>query len=113
MTEYLKRLKEKDMGHICPKKPDFKWNRTATFDDEEENDLFQKEILKYAHDNIAMVTIFIREPFAEEILIQEQKNGMDFISEIGGLLGLMMGCSLVTFVEIIYHILRVNFKDIY
>ena len=71
-------------------------------------------MLNYAKGNIAMVTIYIREPFAEEILISEMDSMSLLISDIGGLMGLFMGCSFVSAVEIVYHIVKVNsIQDIF
>ena len=57
--------------------------------------------------NGPLVTIYIREPFAEEILISEEVTPTELMSDIGGLMGLFMGCSFVSAVEIVYHILKV------
>ena len=61
------------------------------------------EVMEYARRNIAQVTIYIREPFAEEILISEQITPIAFMSDVGGLMGLFMGCSFVSLAEIAYH----------
>ena len=58
--------------------------------------------------NGPLVTIYIREPFAEEILISEEVTPTELMSDIGGLMGLFMGCSFVSAVEIVYHILKVT-----
>ena len=58
--------------------------------------------------NGPLVTIYIREPFAEEILISEEVTPTELMSDIGGLMGLFMGCSFVSAVEIVYHILKVS-----
>ena len=55
-----------------------------------------------------MVTIYIREPFAEKILIAEEISKLSFVSDIGGLMGLFMGCSFVSALEIFYHAFRVT-----
>ena len=55
-----------------------------------------------------MVSIYIREPFAEEILISEMDTMTVLVSDVGGLMGLFMGCSFVSAVEIVYHILKVS-----
>ena len=60
---------------------------------------------KYAKDNIALVKVFMREPFAEVLKVNVQTTTLDFISNIGGLMGLCMGFSLVTLAEILYHVL--------
>ena len=51
---------------------------------------------------MAMVSVYIREPFAEVLLVDEDTSIMDFISSVGGLLGLCMGFSFVTVGEVCY-----------
>lgn len=47
--------------------------------------------------------------YFEDILIEEHENYLGyklqhFISDCGGLLGLFMGCSVLSIVEIVYHL---------
>ena len=49
-----------------------------------------------------MVSVYIREPFVEVLVVDEDTSIMDFISSVGGLLGLCMGFSFVTVGEICY-----------
>ena len=66
--------------------------------------MFASTLTKYAKDNIAIVKIFMREPFAEVLKVTVDTTTLDFISNIGGLLGLCMGFSLVTVAEILYYL---------
>ena len=66
--------------------------------------------MNYASKNLALVTIYIREPFTEKILIDQEISVFSFVSDIGGLMGLFMGFSLVSVVEVIYHAFRVSFS---
>ena len=66
---------------------------------------FKATLTKYAKDNTAILTMFIREPFATRIKVDEDTSIIDAISNIGGIMGLCMGFSLVTLVEISYHII--------
>ena len=52
--------------------------------------------------------MFIREPFAEKIVTNEKISRISFMSDVGGLLGLFMGFSFVSAVEIIYHAFKVS-----
>ena len=64
---------------------------------------FSSTLTKYTKDNVAFVTLFMREPFAEVLAINVDTTDLDFISAIGGLLGLCMGFSFVTLAEIFYY----------
>ena len=66
---------------------------------------FSATLAQYAKDNIAFVTLFMREPFAEVLAVNVDTTMLDFISTIGGLLGLCMGFSFVTLAEIFYYVL--------
>ena len=63
---------------------------------------FGSVLAKYTKENMAMVSVYMREPFVEVLVVDEDTSIMDFISSIGGLLGLCMGFSFVTFGEICY-----------
>ena len=66
-------------------------------------DDFKSTLTKYAKDNTAMLTVFIREPFATRIKVDEDTSVIEAISNIGGIISLCMGFSLVTLVEVNYH----------
>ena len=66
---------------------------------------FKTTLTKYAKDNTAMLTMFIREPFATRIKVDEDTSIIDAISNIGGIMGLCMGFSIVTLVEVGYHLI--------
>ena len=46
-------------------------------------------MIRYTEENIAMVTIYIRDPFAEKILISEMDTIWYLISDVGGLMGIL------------------------
>ena len=96
-----------DQNKFCPQ-PLYKWNGINAFQTKDESDQFVQEILNYASKNLALVTIYIREPFTEKILIDQEISVFSFVSDIGGLMGLFMGFSVVSIVEIIYHAFRVS-----
>ena len=59
-------------------------------------------LLGYAQQNMALVSLYYREPFVTVLLVDEDTSYMDLIAGIGGLLGLCMGFSFVTIGEICY-----------
>ena len=97
----------KKVDDFCPS-PDYIWEGSQGFTNKKDQKEFEEEVQHYTKENVAMVTIYIREPFAEEILISEITTIFELMSDIGGLMGLFMGCSFVSAVEIIYHILKVT-----
>ena len=60
-------------------------------------------LTKYCRENIAFVSLFMREPFAEVLAVNVDTTLMNFIGSLGGLLGLCMGFSFVTIAEIFYY----------
>ena len=96
----------KNEEDFCPSN---KWIKDRAFgDDDIRADDFEEEVFKYAQNNIVTLTMFIREPFAEKIVTAEKISQLSFISDVGGLLGLFMGFSFVSAVEIIYHAFKVS-----
>ena len=98
-------MQEKNENTYCPK---YKWNSYDVFENKTDSDDFEDEIFKYAKENIAYITLFINEAFAEKIMISEKISRISFMSDVGGLLGLFMGFSFVSAVEILYHGIMVS-----
>ena len=61
-------------------------------------------ITQYTRENIAKVYIYLREPFVKEVIREEKITLIQFIGSTGGLLGLFLGFSVVSLVEIFYMI---------
>ena len=59
--------------------------------------------------DIAVLNFFFDTPIITEITLELRTNVFDMISAIGGTLGLFTGVSLITFVEIIYWLVRFGF----
>ena len=68
------------------------------------HDLLLKELFKYTRQNIAIANIYIRPPVVTRILKDERIPLIRFVANTGGLLGLCMGCSLITGFEVLYYI---------
>ncbi len=63
-------------------------------------------IFQYSADNIAVVKLFIRDPYYTNIKKDVQMTFISFLGNAGGLAGLCMGFSLVSFFEVIFHIFK-------
>ena len=67
-------------------------------------------LYSYAKNNLAILRVFIKEPYYTLIRRDEEFPLISFLANVGGLLGLCMGLSLVSIFEIFYHILKYLFS---
>ena len=58
---------------------------------------------EYANDNIAVVKLFLRDPYYTNIKKDREITFINFIGNTGGLVGLCMGLSAVSLFELFYH----------
>lgn len=63
----------------------------------------EAEIYNYAKSNLAIINIFIKEPYSKRFRKTEKMSRIAYIASSGGLLGLCMGFSFVSLAEILYH----------
>ena len=71
----------------------------------------EKEVVRYAKENIAKVNIFFKDPFVKKIVREEKISQIAFVGTVGGLLGLFLGFSFISSLEIFYMIfLRIWLK---
>ena len=83
-------------------------------------DAFEEAMFKYMEDNVALVNIYMKEPYCEEIcqeinltwyeiivgrFLSQIYCRISFIANIGGILGLCLGSSFITFMEIFWYLL--------
>ena len=61
------------------------------------------QIYLYAKSNLAVINIFIKEPYSKRFRKAEKMSRISYIASSGGLLGLCMGFSFVSLAEIAYH----------
>ena len=61
------------------------------------------EIYNYARENLAIINIFVKEPYTKRFRKTEKMSRISYIASSGGLLGLCMGFSFVSLAEIAYH----------
>ena len=55
-------------------------------------------------DNLVEVGIFLRDPFYVKIDRGMRITELEFVSNIGGLMGLLMGFSFISLIEFFYHV---------
>jgi hypothetical protein len=65
----------------------------------------QREVALYARKNMATINIYIREPYVKKYLSEEKITEINFVGTVGGILGLFLGFSFVSIVEIFYFII--------
>ena len=68
-------------------------------------------LLDYASKNLAILNLFIRDPYYTKYLKSEQITSISFIGNAGGLLGLCMGMSFVSIFELFYHCFNTLFTS--
>ena len=70
----------------------------------EKNPKLTSFLFKYAEENFAYVKVFSKYPYHTKIQMSLEMNEIQFISNLGGLLGLLMGLSIISLFEFIYHV---------
>ena len=69
------------------------------------SDLYE-DVYNYARRNLLWLNVYVKDSFATRIVRDERMTRTNFVANVGGLLGLCMGFSLVSVAEIIYFGLR-------
>jgi len=62
----------------------------------------QEEVFKYARDNLVKVSVYIKDPYVSKYITEEKITEIAFVGTVGGVLGLFLGFSFVSAVEICY-----------
>ena len=62
----------------------------------------QTEIFNYARTNLAKVSIYIKDPYVSKYITEEKITEIAFVGTVGGVLGLFLGFSFISAVEIGY-----------
>lgn len=60
----------------------------------------QKKIFKYTRKNIAKVSLYIKEPYVSKYVTEEKITEIAMVGKIGGMMGLFMGSSFISAIEI-------------
>jgi len=56
----------------------------------------------YAKKNLAKVNIYIKDPYVAKYLTEEKITEIAFVGTVGGILGLFLGFSFISAVELFY-----------
>ena len=64
----------------------------------------REKVFGYAQQNLAKVQIFIKDPYVALYMTEEKITEMAFVGSIGGVLGLFLGFSFISSVEIIFMV---------
>ena len=67
-------------------------------------------LCRYARENLALVNVYIKDPAVTQVKRDQKVPLIWFVANIGGILGLTMGMSLVTFFEILHHVVMLFFR---
>ena len=54
--------------------------------------------------NMVKVNVYVRDPYVRKYLTEEKITEIRFVGTVGGLLGLFLGFSFVSLVEVFYFI---------
>ena len=65
---------------------------------------FIQSVMTYCRDNLARVVLFIQKPFVVSYLHDQVMSYLQLVANMGGLMGLCMGFSVVSVAEIFYHL---------
>ncbi len=72
----------------------------------QENPQLANFLFEYAKDNLAVLYLYIKDPYFTLIKKDERMSTLSLIANAGGLLGLCMGMSFVSIFEVFYHCLQ-------
>ena len=96
------------------------WTKAGLGEDEERIDRLEETILLYMRENIAVINIFIKQPYCELIIQDRYITWYDdnshitikmlnlrsnFIANMGGILGLCLGASMISIIEVVWYCL--------
>ena len=59
-------------------------------------------LFQYAKDNLAKVTVYLENESAEKMIREVKFSYSSLVASVGGLLGLFLGFSLISGIEIVY-----------
>ena len=75
----------------------------------EDNPKFIQFLHNYASENVAKIAVYLRDPYYTSITKDVKISFIDFVSNIGGQMGLCLGFSFFTIFELVYHLMKCIF----
>ncbi len=60
----------------------------------------------YASENMAIINVYVRDPYVRRYVTEEKITEISFVGTVGGLLGLFVGFSFISVVEVLYYLAR-------
>jgi len=66
------------------------------------NASLRQEVHNYAKKNLAKVNIYIKDPYVAKYVTGEKITEMSFVGTVGGILGLFLGFSFISAIELVY-----------
>ena len=64
--------------------------------------MLRKEAFLYARKNLIKANIYIKDPYVSKYVTEEKITEISFVGGVGGILGLFLGFSFISAVEIFY-----------
>lgn len=81
-------------------------SREQAYDKDSVNAEIKELLFMYAKDNVAKVSLFFNEPVIKKEIRDIKLSRVMFMANVGGILGLAMGASIITLFEVLYHVGR-------
>ena len=65
----------------------------------------EQTVYQYARENLIKIHVSIKDPYVKKFKKDEKMPIISYIANLGGLLGFVLGSSIITGIEVLYHIL--------
>ena len=101
----LKPLQDLNRNQFCFQN---EWNPTGSgIQNCTENRCYDVEqaVYQYARENLVIINISIKDPYVKKTRKEEKMPFISYVANLGGLLGLLLGSSIITGIEVLYYIL--------
>ena len=104
---------EKSLPNICHILEDFEkffgsnstcneWPKNFFEEFDEPNSTLKDELFEYGKQNLALIHVMMQSPYATKIKRDVAVTFTNYVANTGGLLGLCLGFSFISFIEIIF-----------